>query len=104
MFVMDMQALFYALKIAGAGGKLAYAYADERVGAYAEEEGISKSEAWGRVREEALRRGDAKVMEAADWLLANPVKAHLALLTLGPLAPMIVVGAALSHRHRKPVS
>jgi hypothetical protein len=59
------------VKAGYAGGKFAYNTVDKRVAAYAESEGISKSMAWGRVRAEAIRRGDRGVERAADAVLKH---------------------------------
>ena len=59
------QVVSAALKV----GRFAYRQADNKVAQYAEQEGITKSEAWARVRAEAARRGDGSVASAADLIL-----------------------------------
>jgi len=71
-------ATYHTVKACYAGGRFAYKVADKRVAAYAEAEGIGKSEAWARVRAEAKRQGDRGVEQGAGLMLkAGPVEAVL---------------------------
>ncbi|HEX2895626.1 MAG TPA: hypothetical protein VHO29_16610 [Marmoricola sp.] len=74
---VDPGTVYVIAKASYAGGKFAYKQADKRVGRWAEEQDISKREAWKLVRAEATRRGDASIENAADRVIAMGWKAAL---------------------------
>lgn len=74
---VDPETVYLIAKACYAGGRFAYKQADRKVGAWAEEQGISKEEAWKLVRAEASKRGDAAVEQAADHIVAMGWKAAL---------------------------
>lgn len=74
---VDPGTVYLIAKASYAGGKFAYKQADKRVGAWAEEQGISKQEAWKLVRAEATKRGDAAIEQASDQIITMGWKAAL---------------------------
>ena len=70
----SLLAAYQAVQTCYKGGRFAHKVADKHVSAYAEREGISKQEAWSRVRAEAKRQGDERVTQAADLVIkAGPL-------------------------------
>ncbi len=67
---MDPASIIIALKAARAAGK-GWQAADAKVAACAEEQGISKEEAWADVRADLLMRRDEALEEVLD--LADPL-------------------------------
>jgi hypothetical protein len=82
------------------GGKFVYKVADKKVARYAEENGISKSEAWALVRQEAVRRGDKAVANAAKWAEKNPALAAV-VIAANPGLAVPLFGPGLMKRFRK---
>jgi hypothetical protein len=86
-----------AYQVAAAGykiGKFAYREADKRVADYARREGITKAEAWALVRQEASRRGDTALMDAAEYVEKHPLKANV-VAALVPGGQLILGGMRL---------
>ncbi|GAA6527947.1 hypothetical protein [Intrasporangium sp. DVR] len=89
--------VYVIVRAAYRGGRAAYRFADKKVAEYAEREGITKEEAWRRVRAEAVRRGDRGVEQMADLIIrAGPLSAAL----LGPGAPVLAVAFKYWRRGR----
>lgn len=86
-----------AYQVASAGykvGEFAYREADKRVADYAEREGIPRTQAWALVRQEAARRGDKALMDAADYADRHPLVANVA-AAIVPGGRLILGGAQL---------
>lgn len=74
---VDPGTVYLIAKASYAGGKFAFKQADRRVESWAEEQGISKEEAWRLVRAEAIKRGDAGIEQAADQIIGMGWKTAL---------------------------
>lgn len=59
---------------------------DERVAAYAAEQGKTKAEVWAEIRREAERRGDEVIMQLADSPYVRTAAVLAPYVLLGPLA------------------
>ena len=77
MAVPDPYTVYQIARACYVGGKLIHKLADQRVAAWASEQGMSKQEAWALVRAEAKRRGDESLEAASDQIINMGWKAHL---------------------------